>query len=48
MANYKKVFRLQPVEYVQMHQYDEPQNTIAIDQTVGAIALGTQKKLRAY
>ena len=40
MVDYKNVCRLQPGEYVQVHQEDEPLNTIAIDRTVGAIALG--------
>ena len=44
--NKKKVCRLQPGEYVQVHQEDEPQNTIAINQTVGAIALGPQYNLQ--
>ena len=30
-VEYKKVFRLQPGEYAQVHQEDEPQNTINID-----------------
>ena len=42
MADYKKVCRLQPGEYVQVHQEDEPRNKISIDRTVGAIYLGTQ------
>ena len=42
MVNYKKFCRLQPGKYVQVHQEDEPQNTIAIDQTVGRISLGPQ------
>ena len=46
MVNYKKVCRLQPGEYLQVHQEDEPQNTIAIDRTVCAIALGTQYNLQ--
>ena len=45
-VNYKKVFRLQPGKYVQVHQEDELQNTIAIDRTVGAIALGPQYNLQ--
>ena len=45
-VDYKKVCRLQPGEYVQVHQEDEPRNTIAIDQTVGAIALGPQYNLQ--
>ena len=45
-VDYKKVFRLQPGEYVQVHQEDEPQNTISIDRTVGAIALGPQYNLQ--
>ena len=39
MVDYKEVFRLQPVEYVQVHQEDEPRNKIDIDRTVGAISL---------
>ena len=45
-VDYKKVCRLQPGEHVQVHQEDEPQNTIAIDRTVGAIALGPQYNLQ--
>ena len=45
-VDYKKVCRLQPGEYVQVHQEDEPQNMIAIDRTVGAIALGNQYNLQ--
>ena len=45
-VNYKKVFRLQPGEYVQVHSEDEPQNTISIKWTVGAIALGPQYNLQ--
>ena len=41
-VKYKKVCRLHPGEYVQVHQEDEPRNTIAIDRTVRAIALGPQ------
>ena len=41
-VDYKKFFRLQPGEYVQVHQEDEPQNKISINRTVGAIALGPQ------
>ena len=32
--------------YVQVHQYDEPCNTINIDQTVGAIDPGPQYNLQ--
>ena len=39
-VDYKKFFRLQPGEYVQVHQEDEPHNKISINRTVGAIALG--------
>ena len=42
----KKFFRLHPGEYVQVHQEDEPRNTISIDQTVVAIALGPQYNLQ--
>ena len=45
-VDYKKVFRLQLGEYVQVHQEDEPQNTIAIDQTVSMIALRHQYNLQ--
>ena len=45
-ADYKKVFHLQPGEYVQVYQYDEPRNTISIDRNVGAIALGPQYNLQ--
>ena len=44
--DYKKVCHLQPREYVQVHQEDEPRNTIDIDRTVGAIALGSQYNLQ--
>ena len=46
MGNETEVCRLQPVEYVQVHQEDEPQNTTDIDRTVGAIALGPQYNLQ--
>ena len=45
-VNYKKFCRLQPGEYVQVHQEDELRNTIAIKWTVGAIALGPQYNLQ--
>ena len=38
-VNYKNVFRLQPGEYFQVHQEDEPRNKISMDRNVGAIAL---------
>ena len=38
----KKINRLNPGEYVQVHQQDETRNTIDIDWTVGAIVLGRQ------
>ena len=44
--DYKKVCRLQPGEYVQVHQEDEPQHTINLNRTVGAIALGPQYNLQ--
>ena len=44
--DYKKFCRLQPGEYVQVHQEDETRNTIDIDRTVGAIALGPQYNLQ--
>ena len=45
-VDYKTVCRLQPGEYVQVHQEDKPRNTIAIEQTVSAIALGPQYNLQ--
>ena len=39
MVDYKKVCHLQPGEYFQMHQEDEPRNTIAINRTVREIFL---------
>ena len=45
-ADYKKVFRLHPGEYVQVHQEDEPRNTIDINRTVGTIALVPQYNLQ--
>ena len=45
-VDYKKLCRLHPGEYDQVHQYDEPQNTISIDRTVSAIALGPQYNLQ--
>ena len=45
-VDYKKVCRLQPGEYVQVHQEDEPQNKIAVDRTVDAIALVPQYNLQ--
>ena len=39
VVDYKKFFRLQPGEYVQVNKEDEARNTIDIDQTVGAIVL---------
>ena len=44
-SDYKKVCRLQPGEYVQVHQEYEPRSTIDIDRTVGAINLGPQYNL---
>ena len=41
-----KVFRLHPDKYVQVHQEDEPWNTIDIDQKVGAIIQGPQYNLQ--
>ena len=43
---YNKVCRLQPVKYVQLHQEDEPRNTIDANITVGAIFLGPQYNLK--
>ena len=45
-VNYKKVFRLRPGEYVQVHQEDESRNKIDIDRTVNAIARGPQYNLQ--
>ena len=45
-VNYKTFCRLQPGEYVQVHQEDEPRNTIFINRAVGTIALGPQYKLQ--
>ena len=45
-VDYKNVFCLQPGEYVQVHQEDEPRNTIDIDRIVKAIALGPQYNLQ--
>ena len=42
----KNVCRLQTGEYFQVHQEDEPRNTISIDRTVGAISLGPQYNLQ--
>ena len=39
VVDYKKFFRLQPGEYVQVNKEDEARKTIDIDQTVGAIVL---------
>ena len=46
VVEYKNCFRLQSGEYFQVHQEDEPQNTINIDQTVVSIVLGTQYNLQ--
>ena len=45
-VDYQTFCRLQTGEYVQVHQEYEPRNTIAIDRTVGAIALGPQYNLQ--
>ena len=45
-VDYKKFCHLQPGEYVQVHQEDESRNTIDIERTVGAIALGPQYNLQ--
>ena len=42
----KKFYCLQLEEYVQVHQEDEPKNTIAINRTVGAISLRSQYNLQ--
>ena len=46
VVDYKNFSRLQPVKYDQVHQEDGPQNTIDIDQTVGAIIIGPQYNLQ--
>ena len=46
VVKYKKVYRLQSGEYFQVHQEDETRNTIAINRTVSAIALGPQYNLQ--
>ena len=46
VVGYKKVCRLHPGKYVQVHQEYESLNTINIDQTVGAIVLGSQYNLQ--
>ena len=42
VVEYKKFCRLQPGEYVQVHQEDEPRNTMNIDLNVGVIVQWTQ------
>ena len=42
IVDYKKVCRLQQGKYVQLHQEDEPRNTIDKYLTVGEIVLGPQ------
>ena len=34
VMEYKKIFHLQPVKYVQLHPENEPQSKIDMDQTV--------------
>ena len=46
VVDYKKVWRLHPGKYIHLHQEDEPQNKINIDQTVREIVLGPQYKLK--
>ena len=46
IVDYNNFCRLQPGEYVQIHQEYEPWNTIAIDQTVIAIILEPQYNLQ--
>ena len=46
VVKYKKVFCLQTGKYVQVHQEDEPWNTINIYLTVVEIILGTQYNLQ--
>ena len=45
-VDYKEVCRLHPGEYVQVHQEDELQKRIDIDQNVDAIYLGPQYNLQ--
>ena len=45
-VDYKKVCCLQTGEHVQVHQEDEPRNTISVYRTVGTIALGPQYNLQ--
>ena len=45
-VDYENVCRLQPGKYVQVHQEDEPRNTIDIDRIVGAISQGPQYNLQ--
>ena len=45
-GDYKKVFRLQPGEYFQVHQEYEPQDTINIYRSVRAIILVPQYNLQ--
>ena len=46
MADYKMWCRLQPGEYLQVHQDDEPQNTIAINRSVDTIVIKPQYKFQ--
>ena len=45
-VDYKNICRLQPGEYFEVHQEDEPRNTIDIDRNFGEIALGPQYNLQ--
>ena len=45
-VDYKRFCLLQPGEYFQVRQEDEPRNMIYIDRTNGAIALGPQYNLQ--
>ena len=46
VVGYKKFCLLHTGEYVQVHQEDEPCNTVYIYQTVNAIVLGPQYNLQ--
>ena len=46
LVDYKNIFHLQTVEYVQVHQQDESQKTIDIDRTFGEIVLDPQNNLQ--
>ena len=46
VVDHKNLFCLQPGEYDQVHQDYEPENTIDVDQKVGAIILGPKYNLQ--